>query len=116
MAIHDGKLFAGTLPSGHVYSLEAGKCVTYDREVPPGWRHIAAVREKDRLKLYLDGKLVATSDPFDPEEFDLTNDRPLQIGFGPQDYFKGRIRDFRLFDRALSQEETRELYESMDLQ
>jgi hypothetical protein len=116
MAIHDGKLFAGTLPSGHVYSLEAGKCVTYDREVPPGWRHIAAVREKDRLKLYLDGKLVATSDPFDPEEFDLTNDRPLQIGFGPQDYFKGSIRDFRLFDRALSQEETRELYESMDLQ
>ena len=36
MAVYQGRLFAGTLPSGRVYSLEAGKCATYDRELAAG--------------------------------------------------------------------------------
>ena len=79
MAVYQGRLFAGTLPSGHVRSIEAGKNATYDKALPPGRRHIAAVKERNRLKLYVDGNLVATSTPFDPKQYDLSNDAPLQI-------------------------------------
>jgi hypothetical protein len=105
MAVYQGKLFGGTLPSGHVYSLEAGKNVTYDHELRPGWRHLAAVRQGDRLKLYVDGAPVATSTPFNPADYDLSNGRPLRIGFGPHDHFNGRLRDLRLYNRALTDAE-----------
>lgn len=105
MAVYRGRLFSGTLPSGHVWSIEAGKCVTYDRSLKPGWRHLTAVRLADRLKLYVDGECVATSTPFKPTDFDLTNDKPLMIGFGAHDYFHGRISDVRIYARALSDPE-----------
>ena len=99
MAVYQGRLFAGTLPSGHVFSLEAGKCATYDRELAPGWRHVAAVKAGGPLKLYVDGQCVATSSQFDPAEYDLSNPSPLRIGFGQHDYFNGRMRDLRLYRR-----------------
>ncbi|MSR56451.1 MAG: LamG domain-containing protein [Planctomycetaceae bacterium] len=105
MAEYRGRLFCGTLPEGKVWSIQAGCSVTYDDELQPGWRHLAAVRQKDRLKLYIDGKLVATSAAFAPEQFDLTCDQPLKIGFGPHDYFQGRLSDLRLYGQALSAEE-----------
>jgi len=105
MAVFKGRLFSGTFPSGHVRSFEAGKCVTYDSELESGWRHITAVKEASRLKLYIDGKQVAVSDEFDAKDFDVTNDSPLLIGFGQYDYFKGRMRDVRLYKRALSAQE-----------
>ena len=55
MAVYKGKLFCGTLPSGHVFSLEAGKNVTHDHELAAGWKHLAAVRDGRKLKLYVDG-------------------------------------------------------------
>jgi hypothetical protein len=105
MAVYQGRLFAGTLPSGHVHSLEAGKCVTCDRALPPGWRHLAAVKAGGRLKLYVDGECVAQSAPFDPGHYDLTNHQPLQIGFGSHDYFNGRMRELRIYRRAIVDEE-----------
>jgi outer membrane protein assembly factor BamB len=102
MAIYNGRLFAGTLPSGRVYSIECGRNATYDRPLEPGWRHIAAVRERSRLKLYVDGVEVAASREFAAEEYDLTNAQPLTIGSGPTDHFNGRLRDVRLYDRALT--------------
>ncbi|MSQ97607.1 MAG: LamG domain-containing protein [Gemmataceae bacterium] len=102
MAVFDGKLFAGTLPSGHVWSFEAGRSATYDRELAAGWRHIAAVREGIRLRLHVDGKVVAQSAEFDPGHYDLTNTIPWQIGFGQHDYFNGTARDVRLYTQALS--------------
>ncbi len=102
MAVYQGRLFCGTLPSGHVYSIEAGRCASYDRALKPGWRLLAGVRRRDRLELYVDGDLVAVSSVFDPADFDLSTDAPLRIGFGPHDYFCGRIRDVRLYGRALS--------------
>jgi hypothetical protein len=107
MAVYDGKLFCGTLPSGHVYSLEAGKCVTYDRALEPGWRHLAAVRAGDRLRLFVDGEHVATSSEFDPAAFDIANDVPLRIGFGTHDYFNGSLAEVRLYSRALADAEVR---------
>ncbi len=107
MALYQGRLFCGTLPSGKVFSLEAGKNVTYDRALEAGWRHIVAVRNKDRLCLYVDGALTASSTAFDPASYDLTNGQALRIGFGQGDYFNGWMKDLCVFDSALSSDEVR---------
>ncbi|MDA0747373.1 MAG: LamG domain-containing protein [bacterium] len=108
MAVYNGKLFCGTLPSGHVFSLCAGACVTYDRELTPGWRHVVAVRNTDRLRLYVDGEEVAVSGTFDGV-YDLKTDQALQIGAGPADSFNGRIRDVRVYNRVLGPKEVKVL-------
>lgn len=111
MAVYQGKLYAGCLPSGRVFSLEAGKSATYDHELQSGRKHIAAVRDGGELKLYVDGKLVAASSPFDPADYDISNDGPLRIGFGAHDYFNGSISDVRIYRRALNEGEVSALAE-----
>lgn len=105
MAEFQGRLFVGTLPSGHVLSIAAGTNVTHDRSLSAGWHHVAAQRAGRELRLFLDGKRVATSSALDPEQFDLANDAPLRIGFGPTDSFHGRLRDVKLWGRALADDE-----------
>src|SRR5690606_7007821 len=105
MAVYRGRLFAGTLPSGRVHSVEIGKNVTYDRSLTAGWRHLAAVKRGEQLTLYVDGEKVASSTAFRPEDFDVDNDVPLRIGFGANDYFNGSLSDLRLYNRALNAEE-----------
>jgi hypothetical protein len=105
MAVYNGKLYCGTLPSGHVFCYEAGKSATDDHELPAGWRHVAAVKTGGQLKLYVDGRSVAVSDSFRPADYDLSTDQPLRIGFGEHDYFKGKMRDLRLYRRSLSEAE-----------
>lgn len=100
---------AAALPSGHVKSFEAGKNVTYDYPLMPGWRHIAAVREQSRLRLYVDGKHVAESTEFNSASFDLAARAPLRIGFGSHDFLNGRLKDVRLYDGALSAESVKTL-------
>jgi hypothetical protein len=109
MAVFQGKLFCGTLPSGRVHSLEAGKNVTYDHELAVGWRHIAAVRRGNRLELYVDGIRAATSPHFRDDDNDISNTSPLTIGAGPGKGFKGRIADVRFYDSAITTAEVREL-------
>jgi hypothetical protein len=109
MAVFDGKLFCGTLPSGHVLSLEAGKATSYDRQLTPGWHHLSAVRGKNSLQLHLDGRLVSKSTSFNPRSFDLDPGTSLKIGFGQHDYFNGRMKDLRIYDRALNEKQIREL-------
>ncbi len=109
LAAYDGKLFCGTMPSGLVWSLEVGKCATLDRRLQPGWRHIVAVKAKDRLKLYVDGKCVSTSSPFQPDHYDLTNKSPLKIGFGQRDFYNGKMKDVRVYNRILNDKEILEL-------
>ena len=104
-----GKLFCGVLPSGHVHSFEAGKAVSYDKQLEPGWRHLAAARDDSQLRLYVDGNLVAESSKFDSAAFDLKPDSSLKIGFGQHDRFNGRMRDLRIYGRALKPEEIRRL-------
>jgi len=112
MAVYGGRLYVGTLPSGHLWTLEAGKCVTYDRELAAGWRHVAAVKSGGAISLYVDGRCVATSTSFDPSHYELSNNAPLRIGFGQHDYFKGRLRDLRIYDRKLDENEIRALLQS----
>jgi len=106
MAVYEGRLFCGTLPSGRVHALEAGRSVTVDRALAPGWRHVAAVREGSRLSLFVDGVRAATS-RVDRESspLDVTNSAPLRIGLGANDHFRGSMSDLRLYDRALSSQE-----------
>lgn len=109
MAEFRGRLFCGTLPSGKIHSLTAGVSTTYDGIVEPGWRHIVACRHGGYLQLYLDGKLVAQSEEFSKEQYDLTSDVPLKIGFGPNDYFRGKMADLRLYRHALKPGEVERL-------
>lgn len=111
MAVYQGRLFVGTLPSGRVHSVEIGRNVTYDRELPAGWVHLAAVRDSDHLRLHVNGELVASSSTFKSEGFDISNDKPLNIGFGAHDYFNGKLSDVRLYGRALSDDEIKQLAE-----
>lgn len=101
MAVHGGRLYCGTLPSGHVLSMEAGINATYDHALSSGWVHVAAVKADDRLRIYVNGENVAESREFDPEAYNLANDRPLEIGSGSMDRFLGRLRDLRLYRGAL---------------
>ena len=105
MAVFEGKLFCGVLPSGHVLSLEAGKSVTYDRALSSGWHHLAAIRKGNRLRLSIDGKRVAESSRFDPAAFNLSTEGPLKIGLGQHDFFNGEMKDVRIYRRALSRSE-----------
>jgi hypothetical protein len=105
MAVYRGSLFAGTLPSGRVLSMEAGRLVTWDTAFPSGWRHVAAVRCGSRLALHVDGRRVAVSAPFERRDYHLGTTTPLRIGFGPGDYFAGRMSDLRLYARALAPRE-----------
>jgi hypothetical protein len=117
LTVHSGKLFAsiGSCTSsvedapadvrGSVFSYTAGRCVSYDDDLGPGWRHLVAVRRGDRLQLSVDGRLVATSASFDPDRYDLTTGGALKIGFGEQDFFTGRIREVRLYRRAIDEDE-----------
>ena len=112
MAMHQGRLFGGTLPSGRVYALNAGANVTYDRVLAPGWRHLAAVRESSRLKLYVDGALAAASAAAARVPAAIANDRPLRIGFGQHDHFNGSLADARVHGRALSSDEIAALFQA----
>ena len=100
MAVYGGRLYCGTLPSGRVWSMGTGGCVSLDRELGPGWSHVAAVRESGRINLLVNGIVAGTIDP--GREFNISNSRTLTIGFGEHDYFRGQIRDLRLYSRALT--------------
>lgn len=105
MAQFVGRLFWSTLPSGKIFSMEAGPMVTLDRELERGRRHVAAVRRDHRLELWVDGKLAAESVPFDPARFNLSAGQPLRIGGGESSSWNGRLRDVRLYSCALSADE-----------
>jgi len=109
MAEYQGKLFSTTLPSGHIWSMQTGACVTTDKQFPPGRHHIAAQREKDTLRLYVDGQLAAESKAGQASSLDLTNDQPWRIGAGSGDSFNGKLNDVQVFRRALSIPEIRAL-------
>jgi hypothetical protein len=104
MAVHQGRLCVGTLPSGHVWAMEVGQVASHDRAFPTGWHSIAAIRQKGTLVLYVDGKVVARSRAVD-RSLNLDCNSPLCIGRGRHDSFNGRMRDLRIYGRALSDSE-----------
>ena len=109
MAEHNGKVYCSTLPSGHIYSYEAGKSVTWDKSFPAGWHHIVVSKSINSLKLYVDGELVNETMIPDSLIFNLESTAPLKIGFGQNDIFKGQIKEVRLYNRMLKEEEIESL-------
>jgi hypothetical protein len=87
--------------------------VTHDQELKPGWRHLAAVRQGNRLIMYVDGEVVAASPPKADASLEVSNDEPLRIGLGEHDYFRGSLCDLRLYGGALSMGEIADLADRM---
>lgn len=91
MATYRGRLFATTLPSGKVWSMSAGSCVTDDRELSPGWHDVVTQRAAGRLRLFVDGRLTAESEA---GALKLeTGAQELQVGDGPRGRFAGQIKN-----------------------
>lgn len=109
MAEHAGQVFCSTLPSGKIFSWRAGRIAMSDQSLPTGWTHVAAVRQAGTLKIYINGELTGTETGFNAADFQLAENEPLQIGFGPNDYFKGRLSDVRLYGSALSEDRIQKL-------
>ena len=109
MAQHRGRLFCGTLPSGKVWSFSSGTVVTDDRQLKPGWHHLAAIRQSGRLSLFVDGQLAASAAPRDGVENLQNAAVPIELGRGAGDYFHGRMSDVRLYSGALSPEAVQKL-------
>jgi hypothetical protein len=84
--------------------MEVGQIASHDFAFPTGWHSIAAVRKQGSLLLYLDGELVARAQAT-VKSLNLDTGVPLRIGFGRHEYFSGRMRDLRMYQRALSAEE-----------
>jgi hypothetical protein len=104
-----GRLYCGTLPSGRVFSTEVGSNVTYDREVPDGLHHIAAVRDADSLVLYLDGAEVARRKLAGMDQVEIAPKTPLRVGYGIHDSLRGKLSDLRVFRGALTPSEIRSI-------
>lgn len=121
LTVFQGRLFAsiGSCTSsvldapagvrGSVYSLQAGQCIAYDKDLGPGWKHLVAQRRGGQLRLYVQGHLVAQSEPFSSEHYDLSTDVPLRLGAGEQDFLSGQLRHVRLYRRALTELEIQQL-------
>lgn len=109
MAVYKGRLFVGTLPSGRVLSMEAGCNATWDRVFPSGWHHVAAVRDQQSLRVYVDGRVVSESNVSPTASLKFSTTTPLQIGFGAQDFFKGRLADLRVYRGALTADDVTKL-------
>jgi hypothetical protein len=106
MAVFDGKLYCGVLPSGRVLRYETGCAISHDHELPAGWVHLAAQRKGGALSLYLNGERIGERDG---AGLNIDNASPLKIGLGQHDYFNGRMKDIRLYRRALEPGEIRAL-------
>lgn len=93
MAAFQGRLFCTTLPSGRIWSMSTGGCVTHDRELPTGWQTIVAERTGKVLRLYVNDQKVAESAPFAAELSLDTKNLTLRLGDGPRGRFVGQLRD-----------------------
>ncbi|WP_152049278.1 LamG domain-containing protein [Tautonia marina] len=109
MAEHAGRLFVSTLPSGQVFAYRAGAMTSWNQTFPDGWHHVAAVRSGETLRLFVDGRPVASETIDGSGAFDLSTEVPLRIGSGPNAPFRGRLAEVRLHRRALAEEEIERL-------
>lgn len=105
MAEFGGAVYCSTLPSGRIYAYQAGVSAMAASALPPEWQHVVAVKRDGKLRLLVNGKQVAESKSFDVSHYDLNVEQPLVLGFGQNDYFVGRMREVRVYQRALNDAE-----------
>ena len=74
-----------------------------------GWYHITAINSETRAIIYIDGEVTVVG----PGTSIKMNDLPLYLGrncFNGENYFGGLMDDVRIYGRALSTREIRDLY------
>jgi concanavalin A-like lectin/glucanase superfamily protein len=102
MAVYQGELFCGTLPSGTVHSMRAGLVLTDDHALSAGWRHVAAVRNGRRSELYVDGRMVASKSEAETLEAGAPSTwTTLMLGGGPRSGLEGELAEVRLRRSAM---------------
>jgi len=94
---------------GRVLACQAGQVVSHEQDIGGGWTHLAAIRRGKDLRLYVNGRLSASSQAPAGHTFHLANTQPLTIGFGAQGHFSGAMSDLRLYAGALSDAQVSEL-------
>ena len=80
------------------------------------WHNFIVTRENDTFNIFVDGELDETSS-FSGFAGDLGVNRQIHIGrFGDLStwYFNGSIDEVRIYNRALSADEIKNLYEQRD--
>jgi len=58
--------------------------------------------DNDCLEFFVNRKKESISAAFNPSDFDLSNKQSLRIGFDETDYFSGKIREVRIYNRAIN--------------
>ncbi|MFA7171216.1 MAG: LamG domain-containing protein [Candidatus Paceibacterota bacterium] len=88
------------------------KVISYDDYNDGIWHNAIGIRNGDNLYLYVDGILVDSNTG--AATYNISNDRKLRIGARDIDSsllpFNGSIDDVRIYNRALSEDEIRQLY------
>lgn len=78
--------------------------------IPNSWNYLAGTFDGEVQKLYLNGRLVSQQTIKDVE---LCDSDPFRLGVwwkGDPFFFDGRVDEFRVYNRALSESEVRMLY------
>ena len=93
----------GGPPSGHATTaVERYAHGTAKIALTPTWTHLATTYDGSRIRLYVNGRLVATTAQQGPL---VTGSGDLTIGNNGGDWFDGLIDEVRVYDRALSASE-----------
>ncbi|MEM8908816.1 MAG: LamG domain-containing protein [Bacteroidota bacterium] len=85
-----------------------------------GWHHFALVREGTWAYTYINGTLIHTGRRC--SGVDISNTAPLSFSHSPclqnggVRFFRGVLDELRVYDRALSEEEVRLLYEAFPIE
>jgi hypothetical protein len=75
------------------------------------WHHLVAVRSAlYTAQIYVDGVLEASASAAPSENSSIQTNSPLWIGGGNQTFFAGQIDEVRIYNRALSADEVRQLF------
>jgi len=75
------------------------------------WHHLVAVRNSTySAQLYVDGVLDSSASCAPSQQTSIRTTTPLSIGAGNGTFYAGLIDDARVYSRALSAEEVRQLY------
>ena len=83
--------------------------------LPSGWHHVAVTLDADKSihSLYLDGELIAekTNARYTPSSLGKTTQNWLgRSQYSADGYFDGRLDDFRIYNRVLTAEQVKDLY------
>ena len=107
----DNRIASDNLKAGVHVSKDKGGVLTFQYEVPQKqWVHLTWTNNKnDGLKLYANGKLIATN------TWTKTNDffAPIEVIGG--DGFAGKVDDLKVYNRALTPEEVKESFKTKGL-